>query len=303
MVAKFKRQIRPTPAEIKHTWRKFRSATDFLPFDIDPEVKPSITILRANTTTVEITSDTLQRTGTTLNFHLSSLVAFGVLLLFSVSLMHHTQDLKLIFLIFAIPLSYLTSFGLSYFLGIRFHYRRSTVRFNRITRQVFFAPHIRTADSMWIMNWDEICAVDYYRGKGQGYLYLVGHPANLGITELVKIPIIGAHIGYHNASSWLWLHRYMTGDSQLPAPTIEYPPQTWRDVLLKYGGQWVLTSFTDPKRRRWLPLTIWADLFIVLLFMPIMALPQLIILTYPEPKFPAENDKLCGFTDKAQSNT
>ncbi|MGO4580723.1 hypothetical protein AB4Z48_32315 [Cupriavidus sp. 2TAF22] len=197
------------------------------------------------------------------------------------------------------PIAYLLIISLSRMLSYRLRYRSSTVRVDRRARRIYFVPYPdESPDSLWILDWDELLAIDYYRGKGQGYLYLVGYTSNLTERELVKVPIIGAHIGYYNESTWTWLQRYMAGDPNLPPPTVESPPRSSRDVLLRYGGRWVLASFTDPKRRWWLPLTLWVDLVIVLLVMPVMALPQLIILTYPEPQFPPENDRLCGFADE-----
>ena len=283
----------PKLSEIQARWNSFRSACDLLSHEIDSSAKASISILRQSGHCVEITSDTLQRENSTFEIIIWSLVVYVILIIFWV-LIFSGIAVYLFFLF--LPASYVVGILSSRMLGARYRRRSSRVRIDRLERKVYYVSCGDDGrDTLWVLDWDDLLCIDYYHGRGQGYLYLVGYPLNLTGEKLVRIPIIGLRIGYSNASTWVWLQRYMAGDTGLPAPTIESPPRTWRDVLQRCGGRWVLESFTDTKRRWWLLLTIWVDLVIVLLIMPVMALPQLVILTYSEPQFPPDNDRLCGF--------
>ena len=132
-------------------------------------------------------------------------------------------------------------------------------------------------------------------GRAQTYLYLVGYTCNLREPQLVKIPIM-SNEKIHAEHIWAWLHGFMAKVEDLPPPKIIAFPQDPRDVLMRYGGRWIIWSLTTRKGRLWLPLMIWVDLAILLLFLPSMALPQLIVLLYPEIQFPEENNRHCGFS-------
>jgi len=95
---------------------------------------------------------------------------------------------------------------------------------------------------------------------------------------------------------WAWLHRFMDNVEALPPPKIITLPERPSDVLMRYGGRWIKWSLTTKQGRRWLPLMIWVDLAVLLLYMPSWSLPQLIVLLYPEIEFPEENSRHCGFS-------
>ncbi|MGO4332842.1 DUF6708 domain-containing protein [Cupriavidus sp. 2TAF22] len=302
-------QRRPTLAEIQRKWRQFRSASNLLSSEINPNSIPGISILRKSEHGIELISETMQRNNEGLTLRISLLLSITLILGATLS---HSRDNTTYFLV--ISLSCL-AFGFSGFLsarliGPRFRYRSSRVRINRKTQKIYYSPYPEEGnEELLVMEWNHIQALAYSTGRSAPYLYLIGYTSNTPEPKLAKIPIVADYrisidsvLVLPTDCRWAWLQRYMTGDPSLPAPTVESPPRSWRDVLLRYGGRWVLASFTDPNRRWWLPLTLWVDLAIVLLVMPVMALPQLIILTYPEPQFPPENDRLCGFADEERND-
>ncbi len=144
-------------------------------------------------------------------------------------------------------------------------------------------------DAIWELDWDRLQGIRWMTGRAQSYLYLVGYTCNLPEPKLVKIPIMANH-EFFASHIWAWLQRFMAGQVEaLPAPKIIKLPQKPSDVLMRYGGRLVMWSITTRKGRRSLPLMISVDLAILLLYMPSRALPQLIILQYPEIRFPEEN--------------
>ncbi|NBA94910.1 hypothetical protein [Pseudomonas sp. R5(2019)] len=291
----------PTPAEIQKKWRQFRSASRFLPSELFT-IEPAISILRKSNDSIELTSETLQRSSEGLTLRATAPLVLASLLAAFLSSSASDVEAAMLMCLITLILSFVGFFSFR-LIAPRFRYRASRVRINRKSRRIYYAPHPENGnEDIWILKWDCIQSLAYATGQSPPYLYLIGYTCNTQPSKLVKIPIVSDYrlnMPFDDLAPtdcrWVWLQRYMAGDTSLPEPFIESPPRTCRDVVLKYGGQWVLSSFTDPKRRRWLPLTIWADLVIVLLVMPIMALPQLIVLTYPEPIFPPENDRLCGF--------
>lgn len=287
---------RPTFREIQNKWRLFRFASTLLPSDPNASETPAIEAISVNENCIEVVSDTLQ------NDHEGVILqAFTFSGLFSLlfAVMGGFGGWSVGVLIFSLGLPGLGAvlFFLSCVLGPRYRYRCSKVRFDRRSRRVYYVPYPEESlDAIWELDWDRLQGIRWMTGRAQSYLYLVGYTCNLPEPKLVKIPIMANH-EFFASHIWAWLQRFMAGQvGGLPAPKIIKLPQKPSDVLMRYGGRLVMWSITTRKGRRSLPLMIWVDLAILLLYMPSRALPQLIILQYPEIQFPKENDRHCGFS-------
>ncbi|CAG9265530.1 conserved membrane hypothetical protein [Burkholderia cepacia] len=285
---------RPTFAEIQAKWRMFRSASTLLPLELDSRVVPAIEATRFNEQCIEIISDTLQ---TELEgVGLRAFVFCGLLSFVIAAIVDSGPwSTGIWMLVLGLPGFGLLCFFLGRVLGPHFRYRCSRVRFDRRSRRVYYVPYPEeSSEPIWELEWDGLQGIERAPGRAQLYLYLVGFTCNLPEPRLVKIPVICSDkiFGDHR---WAWLQGFMAKSADLPAPKITSFPRTWRDVLMRYGGRWIVWSFTTNKGRLLLPPMIWVDLAILLCFMPVLALPQLIILLYSELQFPQENDQLCGF--------
>ncbi|CAB3737418.1 hypothetical protein LMG26690_05389 [Achromobacter animicus] len=288
------RQARPSFMEIQNNWRLFRFASTLLPTAPGSYETPAIQAVRFNDDCIEVVSDTLQ---TELEgFGLRAFTFFGLLVFLIAVIVGVDNWFGVVWVpILGLPVIGLLGFFLSRILLPRYRYRCSKVRFDRRSRRVYYVPYPEeSSDTIWELDWDRLQGIDWTTGRAQPYLYLVGYTCNLPEPQLVKIPVMyngeiwADHI-------WAWLHRFMAQIEDLPPPKIITLPQSPRDVLMRYGGRWIVRSLTTKKGRLWLPLTIWVDLAILLVFMPSMALPQLIVLLYPEIQFPEENNRHCGF--------
>jgi len=289
------RQPRPSFREIQKKWRIFRFASTLLPLAPGPKDSAAIEATRINEHCIEVISDSLKSEGHSLMLQVFTLI--GLLVFFSAVIAGVDNGFGLIWLaVLGLPAIGLMVFFLFCVLGPRFRYRCSKVRFDRRSRCVYYVPYPEeSSDEIWELDWDQLQGICWSTGQAQPYLYLVGYTRNLPAPQLVKIPIMSNEKIYAD-HIWAWLNRYMAKVEGLPPPKIVSLPQSPRDVLLRYGGRWIIRSFTARKWRRWLPLMIWVDLAILLVFMPSMALPHLIILQYPEIEFPEENSRRCGFS-------
>ena len=289
-------QPRPSFNEIQSKWRLFRFASTILPLVPDTREDSAIEATCFNENCIEVVSDTLQSgdEGVMLQgFTFSGLVS----LLFAVFGGFGGWSVGVVILSLGLPVLGVLLFFLSSVLGPRFRYRCSKVRFDRRKRRVYYVPYPEeSSDAIWELDWDRLQGIEWMTGQAQSYLYLVGYTCDLSEPQLVKIPIMANQKFFAN-HIWAWLNRFMDGHiGDLPLPKIIRLPQKPSDVLARYGGRLVIWSLTTRKGRRYLPLMIWVDLAIVLLYMPSRALPQLIILLYPEIRFPEENNRLCGFS-------
>ncbi|MGE8670786.1 MAG: hypothetical protein ACN6PM_23850 [Achromobacter mucicolens] len=288
-------QSRPSFDEIQSKWRLFRFASTLLPALPDTQEPAAIVATRLNDHCVEVVSNTLQTEGA--GFLLRLFTFFGLLSFFlAVFGVLGGWSAGVLILSLGLPCMGLIWFFLPCLLAPRYRYRCSKVRFDRRSRRVYYVPYPEeSSDAIWELEWDRLQGISWSTGQAQAYLYLVGYTCNLPESQLVKIPIMfnekifASHI-------WAWLHGFMDKVEALPAPKIIAFPQNSRDVLMRYGGRWITWSLTTKKGRLWLPLMIWVDLAILLIFMPVLALPQLIVLLYPEIRFTEENDRHCGFS-------
>jgi hypothetical protein len=290
------RQPRPSFSEIQNNWRLFRFASTLLPLRLDMHETAAIEATRFNDNCIEVVSDTLQNDheGVILQaFTFSGLFS----LLFAVVGGFGGWSVGVLIFSLGLPGLGVVLFFLSCVLGPRYRYRCSKVRFDRRSRRVYYVPYPEESlDAIWELDWDRLQGIRWMTGRAQSYLYLVGYTCNLPEPKLVMIPIMANH-EFFASHIWAWLQRFMAGQvGGLPAPKIIKLPQKPSDVLMRYGGRLVMWSITTRKGRRFLPLMIWVDLAILLLYMPSRALPQLIILQYPEIQFPEENDRHCGFS-------
>ncbi|MFJ3465490.1 hypothetical protein [Achromobacter spanius] len=289
------RRPRPSFGEIQKKWRLFRFASTLLPLEPDAHETPAIQAIRFNDNCIEVVSDTLQ---TELEGVGLRIFTFFGLLVFLIAVVVGVDNwFGLVWVpILGLPVIGLLGFFLSRILSPRYRYRCSKVRFDRRFRRVYYVPYPEeSSDAIWELDWDRLQGIDWTTGRAQPYLYLVGYTCNLPEPQLVKIPVMydgeiwAEHI-------WAWLHQFMARIEDLPPPRIITPPRSPRDVLMRYGGGRIISSLTTRKGRLSLPLMIWVDLAILLMFMPTMALPQLIVLQYPEIQFPEENNRRCGFS-------
>lgn len=287
-------QPRPSFMEIKRNWRLFRSASTLLSLFPDASDAPAIEAIRVNEYCIEVVSDTLQKgsVGVILQtFTFSGLFS----LLFAVVGGFGGWSLGVVIFSLGLPILGILLFFVSSVLGPRYRYRCSKVRFDRRSRRVYYVPYPEeSSETIWELDWDRVQGISWMTGRAQPYLYLVGYTCNLPEPQLVKIPVM-SNEKIHAEHIWAWLNRFMAKDEDLPLPKIIQLPQKRTEVLMRYGGRLVMWSITTRKGRRSLPLMIWIDLAILLLYMPSRALPQLIILQYPEIQFPEENDRHCGF--------
>ncbi|WP_338615899.1 hypothetical protein [Achromobacter sp. E1] len=291
-------QPRPSFRKIQEKWRLFRFASTLLPLDPAAHEVPAIEATRLNENCIEVVSDTLQ--GELEGVGLRLLTLFG-LVVFYIALIAGVDDgFGMIWVpMLGLPIIGLLGFFLPRVLLPRYKYRSSKVRFDRRSRRVYYVPYPEeSSDAIWELDWDQLQGIDWTTGRSQPYLYLVGYTCNLPEPQLVKIPVMyngeiwASHI-------WAWLHRFMDNVEDLPPPKIITRPERPSDVLMRYGGRWIKWSLTTKQGRLWLPLMIWVDLSILLLYMPSWSLPQLIVLLYPEIQFPEQNNRHCGFsTDK-----
>ena len=288
-------QSRPSFNEIRCKWRLFRFASTVLPVVPDAHVVPAIEATRFNENCIEVISDTLQTESEGVGLRMFTF--FG-LLVFLIALNVGVDDWfgPVWVPILGLPVIGLLGFFLSRVLLPRFRYRCSKVRFDRRSRRVYYVPYPECgSETIWELDWDRLQGIEWTTGRAQPYLYLVGCTCNLPEPQLVKIPVMyngriwAGHI-------WAWLHRFMANVEDLPSPKIITFPKKPSDVLLRYGGRWIIRSLNTKKGRQMLPLTIWVNLAILLLYMPSWALPQLIVLLYPEIEFPEENNRHCGFS-------
>ncbi len=288
----------PTTEEIQARWRQFAGGSTVLPLRPSKDAEPAIVVRRWNNRCVELTSDSLQRGDGTATLWFAALISYVLLLIFVVVIFRSNIDAFLPWGPLAgIPLAYGLGVLIVRRLGQRYQYRGTRVRFDRLRRRVYYAPYSNSAsEHLWELDWETVQGVGYAPGRSQTYLYLIGYVRDGDEHRLVKVPVIDSkNVFFFN--TWAWLQLFMDGATDLPDPKFESLPQTWRDVVLQSGGEWVIGSLTNPRRRWWFPLTLWIDLAIVLFVIPILALPQLTILAFPEPKFSSENDQLCGFED------
>lgn len=285
---------RPSFREIQDKWRLFRFASTLLPLRPGIQEPAAIEATRFNEHCIEVVSDTLQTEDA--GFFLRLLTLYGLLSFFFAMIGGFGGwSVGVLILTLGLPCIGLLWFVLSRVLLPRFRYRSSKVRFDRRNRRVYYVPYPEeSSEELWELDWDRLQGIRWMTGQAQPYLYLVGYTCNLPEPQLVKIPII-SNEKIFASHIWAWLHRFMEKVEDLPLPKIITPPQKPRDVLMRYGGRWIIWSLTK-KGCIWLPLMIWVDLAILLLYMPSWALPQLIVLLYPEIKFPEENDRYCGFS-------
>lgn len=290
------KQSRPSFDEIQSKWRLFRFASTLLPLVPNTHEDSAIEATCFNENCIEVVSDTLQ------NDHegviLQGFTFFGLFsLLFAVIGGYGGWSVGVVFFSLGLLVLGVLLFFLSRVLGPRYRYRCSKVRLDRRSRRVYHVPYPEeSSDAMWELDWDTLQGVRWMTGQAQSYLYLVGYTCNLPEPQLVKIPIM-ANQKFFAGHIWAWLQRFMDGhDGDLPLPTIIRLPQKPSDVLARHGGRLVMWSLATRKGRRYLPLMIWVDLAILLLYMPTRALPQLIVLKYPEIQFPVENNRHCGFS-------
>jgi len=288
-------QPRPSFMEIKRNWRLFRSASTLLSLFPDASDAPAIEAIRVNEYCIEVVSDTLQKgsVGVILQtFTFSGLFS----LLFAVVGGFGGWSLGVVIFSLGLPILGILLFFVSSVLGPRYRYRCSKVRFDRRSRRVYYVPYPEeSSETIWEFDWDRVQGISWMTGRAQPYLYLVGYTCNLPEPQLAKIPVM-SNEKIHAEHIWAWLNRFMAKDEDLPLPKIIQLPQKRTEVLMRYGGSLVMWSITTRKGRRSLPLMIWVDLAILLLYMPSRALPQLIILQYPEIQFPEENNRHCGFS-------
>lgn len=285
---------RPSFREIQNKWRLFRFASTLLPLQPDTEDPAAIEATRYNEHCIEVVSDTLQNENA--GFFLRMLTLYGLLSFFFAAFGGFGGwSVGVLILTLGLPCLGLLWFFLSRALAPRYRYRGSKVRFDRRNRRVYYVPYPEeSSETIWELDWDRIQGIRWMTGHAQPYLYLVGYTCNLPEPELVRIPIM-SNERIFAGHIWTWLYRFMAKAEGLPPPKIITNPQTPRDVLMRYGGRWIMHSLTKSERR-WLPLTIWVDLAILLLYMPSWAFPQLIVLLYPEIEFPEDNNLYCGFS-------
>ncbi|MCP2516972.1 hypothetical protein M5J07_18670 [Achromobacter mucicolens] len=288
-------QPRPSFMEIQRNWRLFRFASTLLSLCPDASDAPAIEAIRVNEYCIEVVSDTLQKGSVGVNlqtFTFSGLFS----LLFAVVGGFGGWSLGVVIFSLGLPILGILLFLVSSVLGPRYRYRCSKVRFNRRSRRVYYVPYPEeSSETIWELAWDRVQGISWMTGLAQPYLYLVGYTCNLPEPQLVKIPVM-SNEKIHAEHIWAWLNRFMAKDEDLPLPQIIQLPQKPTEVLMRNGGHLVMWSLTTRKGRRFLPLMIWVDLAILLLYMPSRALPQLIILQYPEIQFPEENNRHCGFS-------
>lgn len=288
-------QPRPSFMEIQRNWRLFRFASTLLSLFPDASDAPAIEAIRVNEYCIEVVSDTLQKgsVGVILQtFTFSGLFS----LLFAVVGGFGGWSLGVVIFSLGLPILGILLFFVSSVLGPRYRYRCSKVRFNRRSRRVYYVPYPEeSSETIWELDWDRVQGISWMTGLAQPYLYLVGYTCNLPEPQLVKIPVM-SNEKIHAEHIWAWLNRFMAKDEDLPLPQIIQLPQKPTEVLMRNGGRLVMWSLTTRKGRRFLPLMIWVDLAILLLYMPSRALPQLIVLQYPEIQFPEENNRHCGFS-------
>lgn len=290
------RQPRPSFNEIRSKWRLFRFASTLLPLVPDTHEDAAIEATCFNENCIEVISDTLQKDDEGVILQGFTFAGLFSLLFAAVGGFGGWSVAVVIFSL-GLPGLGVFLFFLASVLGPRFRYRCSKVRFDRRSRRVYYVAYPEeSSDVIWELDWDRLQGIEWMTGNSQSYLYLVGYTCNLPEPQLVKIPIIAKQNFFAN-HVWAWLHRFMGGhDGDLPPPKIIRLPQKPSDVLARYGGRLVMRSLTTRKGRRYLPLMIWVDLAILLLYMPSRALPQLIVLMYPEIQFPEENNRHCGFS-------
>ena len=290
------RPPRPTFREIQNKWRLFRFASTLLPQFPDPKEPASIEAIRFNEQCIEVVSDTLQNVDE--GVILQAFTFFGLFsLLFAMLGGLGGWSVGVLIFSLGLPSLGVLLFCLSRVLGPRYRYRCSKVRFDRRSRRVYYVPYPEEcSEVIWELDWDRIQGIRWMTGHAQSYLFLVGYTCNLPEPQLVKIPIM-ANQEFFASHIWAWLHRFMVGQvGDLPPPKINRLPQKPIDVLMRSGGRLVMWSLTTREGRRFFPLMIWVDLAILLLYMPSRALPQLIVLLYPEIEFPEENNRHCGFS-------
>jgi len=266
-----------------------------LPVVPDAHEIPAIDATHFNENCVEGVSDTLQTELEGMGLRLCTF--FGLLVFFIAVIVGVDDWFGPVWLyVLGLPVIGLMGAFLSSVLGPRYRYRCSKVRFDRRNRRVYYVPYPEeSSEAIWELDWDQAQGISWMTGLAQPYLFLVGYTCNQPEALLVKIPIM-SNEKIHAEHIWAWLHGFMAKAEDLPPPKIITLPQSPRDVLMRYGGRWIVRSLTTKKARLWLPLTIWVDLAILLVFMPSMALPQLIVLLYPEIQFPEENNRHCGFS-------
>ncbi|KRA02542.1 MAG: hypothetical protein ACN6O5_23700 [Achromobacter sp.] len=289
------RQYRPTFREVQRKWRLFRFASTLLPLDADAHETPAIEATRFNENCIEVISDTLQ---TGKEGELLRIFTFSGIFLFFYALIggFGGWSAGVLILSLGLPGIGFLSFFIPRVLRPRYRYRCSKVRFDRRSRRVYYVPYPEeSSEAVWELDWDQLLGIQWSTGQAQPYLYLVGYTCNLPEPQLVKIPVI-FNEKIFGTQIWAWLHLFMDKVGDLPPPKIILFPQNPGDVLMRYGGRRIFRSLTTRKGRLWLPLMIWVDLAILLLYMPSWALPQLIVLKYPEIQFPEENNRHCGFS-------
>ncbi|MGW9064206.1 hypothetical protein ACWGPO_08930 [Achromobacter animicus] len=288
------RRPRPSFREIQKKWRLFRFASTLLPLQPDAQESSAIEATKFNEHCIEVVSD-MPTEGEGLILRMFTF--FGLVVFFIAVVVGVDDWFGLIWLfVLGFPVIGLMLFFLPRVLGPRHRYRCSKVRFDRRSRRVYYVPYPEeSSEEIWELDWDGLQGIRWMTGHAQPYLYIVGYTCNLPVPQLVKIPIMSNERIFAD-HIWAWLHRFTAQIEDLPPPKIITFPQSPRDVLMRYGGRWIVRSLTTKKARLWLPLTIWVDLAILLVFMPSMALPQLIVLLYPEIQFPEENNRHCGFS-------
>lgn len=302
------RPRRPLFDDIQRKWRFLFVTGEVLPVAIDPRVTPAIAVLRQSEHCVELIANTMQKGDGTTNLSMFSVCIWGFLWLaffgICMALDFHNESLQLLVLFLEGPMAVLLYVGLLRLSPVG-RYRTVRVRINRQNRRVYFVPY--AADSpepLLVIDWDTVQGVRPGSRRGPMALYLAGYTCNLHEPQLAKTSVLSTfqpsgktwQLSNVIDSRWAWLQRYMAFDPTLPPPVIEpSPPRSVHEVFMRHGGNWIAWTFTSPWGRWLLPFTIWLDLCL-LIVMPVIALPQLIILLcFPELTFPPENDLLCGF--------